>query len=80
MKIGKIEKNIPIPETRSSKYFWADIEVGGSVSIGTSADETLDILRNRVSKSIHKFNRRTGRKLRSMSIREDNEVRVWRTE
>jgi hypothetical protein len=80
MKIGKIEKNIPIPETRSSKYSWADIEVGGSVSIATSEDENLDILRNRVSKSIHKFNRRTGRKLRSMSIREDNEVRVWRTE
>ena len=79
MKIGKIEKNIPIPETRSSKYSWGDIEIGGSVLIKASEDETIDILRNRVSKSIHKFNRRTARKLRSMSIREDNEVRVWRT-
>ena len=80
MKIGKIEKNIPVPEIRSSKYSWSDIEIGGSILIKASEDETIDILRNRVSKSIHKFNRRTERKLRSMSIREDNEVRVWRTE
>lgn len=80
MKIGKIEKNIPVPEIRSSKYSWSDIEIGGSILIKASEDETIDILRNRVSKSIHKFNRRKGTKLRSMSIRENNEVRVWRTE
>ena len=80
MQIGKIEKNIPIPELHPSKYSWEDITVGGSVLIRPSEDEILDILRNRVSKSIHKFNRKTGRKLRSMLIREDNVVRVWRTE
>ncbi len=80
MKIGKIEKNVSIPELHLSKYAWGDVSVGGSVLLRPGEGEILDILRNRVSKSIHKFNRRTGRKLRSMLIREDNVVRVWRTE
>ncbi len=79
MKIGKIEQNIPVPETRPGKYSWPTISVGDSVLLQPSEDETIELLRNRVSKSIHKFNKRTGKKLHSMSIREENTVRVWRT-
>jgi len=80
MEIGKIEKNVPIPKLHVSKYSWSDMAVGDSVLIPVGKDERIDIIRNRVSKSIHKYNRRTGKKLRSMSIPEKNTVKVWRTE
>ncbi len=80
MEIGKIEKNIPIPKLHVSKYPWSDMAVGDSIRIPVGKNERIDIIRNRVSKSIHKYNRKTGKKLRSMSIPEKNAVKVWRTE
>ncbi len=80
MEIGEIEKNIPIPKLHVSKYSWSDMAVGDSVLIPVGEDEKIEVIRNRVSKSIHKYNRRTGKKLRSMSIPENNTVKVWRTE
>ena len=80
MEIGKIQKNIPIPKLHVSKYSWSDISVGESVLIPVGKDESIEIVRNRVSKSIHKYNRRTGKKLRSMSIPENKVIKVWRTE
>ena len=79
MEIGKIEKNVPIPKLHARKYSWSDMAVGDSTLISVGKGERIDIIRNRVSKSIHKYNRRTGKKLRSMSIPEENAVKVWRT-
>jgi len=79
MEIGKIEKNIPIPKMRNSKYPWSNMSVGDSILIPVGEDEQLVIIRNRVSKSIHKYNMRTGKKFRSMSIPKENAVKVWRT-
>lgn len=80
MEFGEIEKNIPIPDLYVSKYPWSDMAIGDSILIPVGEDESLDVIRNRVSKSVHKYNNRTGKKLRTKSIPEDNAVKVWRTE
>jgi len=80
MEIGEIEKKIPVPKPRVKKYFWEGLSVGDSILIPVGKDESINVIRNRVSKSIHKYSRKTGKKLHSASIQEDHAIKVWRTE
>jgi len=81
MKIHKIEKNVPIPETTSrNKYPWPEMEVGNSVLVMADADESLDLLQNKANSSLWHCRQMTGKRFKTMIDRENNGVRVWRIE
>lgn len=79
MKIGKIERGVPIPPVRSKFNFpWAEMEVGDSILIEAGKSETVDALKGRIKGSARYFGEKTGRKFRSLIDREEKGVRVWR--
>ena len=81
MKIGKIEKHVPMPEVHSKiKFPWPEMAVGDSVLVRRGDGEEIDTLKRQVKGSARYYGVKTGRKFRSLISREDDGVRVWRVE
>ncbi len=81
MKIGKIEKNVEIPEVHSKvNYPWPDMKVGESVLIEADEEEKLYNLKRKVGPSARYYGEKTGKKFKTLLEREKNGVRVWRLE
>ena len=81
MKINKIEKDVPIPVVKSKfDYPWDKMEVGDSVFIEADEGQDLFKLKRIVGPSASYFGNVTGRKFKTMMMREENGVRTWRIE
>ena len=81
MKIGTIEKNVKIPEVHSkTQYPWPEMEVGDSVLILADKGEKLYNLKRKVGPAARYYGQKTGKKFKTLMIREENGVRVWRVE
>ena len=79
MKIGKIERNVPIPQVRSKFDFpWPEMEVGDSILVKAGNSESVDKLKGKIKGSARYFGEKTGRKFRSLIDREEKGVRDWR--
>ncbi len=79
MKVGKIEKNVPVPEVHSQISFpWPEMEVGDSVLVRVGKGEPIDELKRKVKGSSRYYGIRTGKKFRSLINREEHGIRVWR--
>jgi len=79
MKINKIEKDVKIPVVHSRyKYPWEDMEVGDSVFIEAEDGESLFNLKRRVGPAALYYGNVTGKKFKTMLVREENGVRTWR--
>ncbi|SPD73697.1 hypothetical protein PITCH_A1920036 [uncultured Desulfobacterium sp.] len=81
MKIGKIEKKVAIPEVHSKvKYPWPEMNVGDSVFIAAENEENLYNLKRVVGPAARYYGDKTGKKFKTLLDRDENGVRVWRTE
>ncbi len=81
MIINKIEKKVPNPAIHSKhKYPWAGMGLGDSVLIISSNGETLSKLKRRVGRAGRYYGQINGKKFKTLMMREDNGVRVWRVE
>ncbi len=81
MQIGKIEKNVKVPVVHSKQKFpWGDMEVGDSVFIEAEKGQSLFDLKRRVGPSARYYGAITGKKFKTLMIREGNGVRIWRLE
>ena len=81
MQINGIEKNVPIPDVHSMvKYPWPDMEVGDSVLIQADKGEDLFKFKRKVGPAVRYYGEKTGKKFKTLMIREENGVRVWRVE
>ncbi len=81
MKINKVEKNVPIPVVHSKQKFpWGEMEVGDSVFVKATKEQTLFALKRKVGPSARYYGNVTGKKFKTLMIREDNGVRIWRLE
>ena len=79
MKVYSIEKNVPIPVVHSKhEYPWGDMEVNDSVLILAEKEETLFNLKRRVGPAARYFGQKTGKQFKTLMMREENGVRVWR--
>ncbi|SPD75154.1 hypothetical protein PITCH_A450002 [uncultured Desulfobacterium sp.] len=79
MKIGKIEKRVPIPEVHSKVSFpWPAMEVGDSILVKAVQGEEVDSLKRKVKGSARYYGLKTGKRFRSLISREEEGVRVWR--
>ena len=69
MKIGKIEKNVEIPEVHSKYNFpWPEMEVGDSVFLGAGKRESIDTLKLKVKGSARYYGYKTGKKFKTLRI------------
>ncbi len=81
MKIGKIESKVKIPEVHSKqKYPWSDMKVGDSVFIEAEKEEDLYMLKRRVGPAARYYGDVSGKKFKTLLMREEHGVRVWRIE
>ena len=83
MKIGEIEKNVPIPIRKSGK--WANVfrklEVGDSVSITLEEGENLKSLTQTMRYAACRFRERENKDFHyTIYTEEQNRFRFWRTE
>lgn len=79
MKINKIEKDVQIPIVHSKyKYPWDEMEVGDSVFFEADDGESIFTLKRRVGPAATYFGQQTGKQFKTLLMREDNGVRVWR--
>ena len=80
MKIGKIEKNVKIPEVHSKiRYPWPDMAVGDSVLIQAEKGEKLYNLKRKVGPSARYYGEKTGKVFKTLIDHGEGGVRVWRT-
>ncbi len=81
MIINKIEKGIKIPAVHSKhKYPWDLMQVNDSVFIRVDKGESLYKLKRKVGPAARYYGDVTGKKFKTLLMREDNGVRVWRIE
>jgi hypothetical protein len=81
MKIQKVEKNIPIPVVFSKEQsLWDDMEVGDSVLIQAEKSESLYKLKRKIWSASSYYGKKAGKKFKTMLMRDENGVRVWRVE
>ena len=81
MKIGAIEKGVQIPEVHSKqKYPWPEMEVEDSILVQVEKGQSLFDLKRVVGPSARYYGEKTGKKFKTLMIREENGVRVWRVE
>ncbi len=79
MIINTIEKDVEIPVVHSKfKYPWDEMAVNDSVFIGAEKGESLFKLKRTVGPSASYYGNVTGKKFKTMLMREDHGVRVWR--
>lgn len=79
MKIGPIEKEVPI--RRGEPFDWPldEMQVGDSFLITAGEDEDLPLLRRRLSTATRRRERADNKKFCYRTINEDS-IRCWRTE
>ncbi len=81
MKIGMIEKDVQIPIVHSkNKYLWDEMEVNDSVLFEADDGESLFKLKCRVGPAARHYGQQTGKGFKTLLMREENGVRVWRIE
>ena len=81
LKIGKIQKNVTIPEVHSKvKYPWPEMEVGDSVLIQAEKGEKLYNLKRRVGPAARYYGQKTGKRFKTLIEHGSNGVRIWRVE
>ena len=79
MIIHEIEKGVDIPTVHSRyKYPWEEMEINDSVFIVAENGETLDRLKRRVGPSARYYGKVSGKKFKTLLMREEHGVRVWR--
>jgi len=79
MRIKKIEKDVNLPEVHSKhKYPWDQMEVTDSVLITADKGQSLYELKRKVGPAARYYGDVTGKKFKTLLMREDNGVRVWR--
>ncbi|SPD71833.1 hypothetical protein PITCH_A1070007 [uncultured Desulfobacterium sp.] len=80
MKIGKIEKDRPIPEVNSRiKYPWSNMDVGDSVFFRVEKGESIQQLKRKVVPSSRYYGEKTNKEFKTMTERDPEEgIRVWR--
>ena len=79
MKIGKIEKDVTIPDVHSKvKYPWSEMKVGDSVLIETDKDEKLYNLKRKIGPAARYYGEKTGKQFKTLIEHGSNGVRVWR--
>jgi hypothetical protein len=79
MKIGKIEKEVPIPEVHSkSKYPWPEMNVGDSVLIEAEKGEKLHSLKRKIGPAARYYGEKVGKGFKTLIDHVNNGVRVWR--
>ncbi len=79
MKIGKIEKEVKIPEVHSKiKYPWPEMKVNDSVLIQAEKGEKLYNLKRRVGPAARYYGEKTGKTFKTLIDHPDGGVRVWR--
>jgi hypothetical protein len=81
MKINKVEKKVSNPVIHSKhKYPWTGMELGDSVLIIAGNGDTLSKLKRRVGRAGRYYGQMNGKKFKTLIMREENGVRVWRVE
>jgi hypothetical protein len=81
MKVKKAEKKVTNPVIHSkTKYPWAEMEIGDSVLIIADKGQTLSKLKRRVGRAGRYYGQMNGKKFKTLIMREENAVRVWRIE
>jgi len=81
MLINEIQKNVSIPVVHSKhKYPWDQMEVNDSVFIQADKGESLYKLKRKVGPAARYYGDVTGKKFKTLLMREENGVRVWRIE
>jgi hypothetical protein len=81
MIIGKIEKKVAVPEVHSkNNYPWPEMEVDDSVLIKAGEGQSLFDLKRKVGPSARYYGEKTGKKFKTLMMREEGGVRVWRLE
>ena len=79
MIIHGIEKNVVIPTVHSRyKYPWDKMEINDSVFIHADNGESLDKLKRRVGPSARYYGNVTGKRFKTLLMRSEHGVRVWR--
>ena len=81
MIVNEIEKNVKVPAVHSKhKYPWDQMEINDSVFIRAEKGESLYKLKRKVGPAARYYGDVTGKKFKTLLMREDNGVRVWRIE
>lgn len=79
MIINGIEKDVLIPTVHSRyKYPWDEMKINDSVFICSENGESLDKLKRRVGPSARYYGNVTGKKFKTLLMRAEHGVRVWR--
>ena len=79
MKVGPIEKNIPIWR-HGLKYPLGEMEIGDSFFVEAENDETIRTVQRRIVPTLLKHARRLKVTITTRTMRDQNGVRVWRVE
>ncbi len=81
MIINPIEKNVHIPAVHSKhKYPWESMEVNDSVFFKAEKGDSLYNLKRKVGPAARYYGDVTGKKFKTLLMREDGGIRVWRIE
>ncbi len=81
MIINEIQKDVQIPVVHSKhKYPWEQMQINDSVFIRADKGESLYKLKRKVGPAARYYGDVTGKKFKTLLMREDNGVRVWRIE
>jgi len=79
MIINKIEKDVKVPDVHSRhKYPWDQMEINDSVLITAEKGEPLNKLKRKVGPAARYYGDVSGKKFKTLLMREENGVRVWR--
>ena len=81
MIINEIQKDVKVPVVHSKhNYPWEDMKINDSVFIQADKGESLYKLKRKVGPAARYYGDVTGKKFKTLLMREDNGVRVWRIE
>ena len=79
MKVGPIEKNIPVWR-HGLKYPIGEMEIGDSFFVETENDETIRAVQRRIVPTILRHAKRLGVRVTTRTVKDPSGVRVWRVE
>ncbi len=81
MIVNEIEKNVKVPAVHSKhKYPWDQMSVDDSVFIKAGQGESLYNLKRKVGPAARYYGDVTGKKFKTLLMRDDNGIRIWRLE
>ncbi len=79
MIVNEIEKDVKVPAVHSKhKYPWDQMDVDDSVFIKATQDESLYNLKRKVGPAARYYGDVTGKKFKTLLMRDDNGIRIWR--